>query len=194
MALSRKTLKGMGLTDEQIEGVIEGHTETVDGLNARIKALEADAQKAQALQQELDGLKNGGDDWKAKHDQVQGEFEAYKQEVAGKERAANVRAAYRKMLEGINIDPRRIDAILKATDFKDIQLGENNQLENAEKLAEDAKKEWGDFVMTEQKRGANVQTPPEGGAKQMTREEILGIKDAGERQRAIAENHEMFGF
>ena len=32
MALSRKSLKAMGLTDEQVDSIIEMHTETVDGL------------------------------------------------------------------------------------------------------------------------------------------------------------------
>lgn len=32
MALTRKSLKAMGLTDEQVDGVIEAHTETVEAL------------------------------------------------------------------------------------------------------------------------------------------------------------------
>ena len=34
MALTRKLLKGMGLTDEQVDTIIEAHTDTVDGLKA----------------------------------------------------------------------------------------------------------------------------------------------------------------
>lgn len=36
MALTRKLLKGMGLTDEQVDTIIEAHTDTVDGLKADI--------------------------------------------------------------------------------------------------------------------------------------------------------------
>ena len=32
MSITRKLLKGMGLTDEQVDTIIEAHTETVDGL------------------------------------------------------------------------------------------------------------------------------------------------------------------
>ena len=32
MALTRKSLKAMGLADEQVDSIIEMHTETVDGL------------------------------------------------------------------------------------------------------------------------------------------------------------------
>ena len=41
MALTRKLLKGMGLTEEQMDTIIEAHTDTVDGLKsdlARYKA------------------------------------------------------------------------------------------------------------------------------------------------------------
>lgn len=34
MALTRKLLKGMGLTEEQMDTIIEAHTDTVDGLKA----------------------------------------------------------------------------------------------------------------------------------------------------------------
>ena len=32
MALTRKTLIGMGLSEEQVDAIIEGHNETVEGL------------------------------------------------------------------------------------------------------------------------------------------------------------------
>ncbi|MGN0034974.1 MAG: phage scaffolding protein [Coriobacteriales bacterium] len=35
---------------------------------------------------------------------------------------------------------------------------------------------------------------PAGAAKKMTKEEIVAIKDPAKRRRAIAENHELFGF
>lgn len=34
MALTRKLLKGMGLTEEQMDTIIEAHTDTVDGLKS----------------------------------------------------------------------------------------------------------------------------------------------------------------
>ena len=34
MALTRKLLKGMGLTDEQVDTIIEAHSDTVDGFSA----------------------------------------------------------------------------------------------------------------------------------------------------------------
>ena len=43
MALTRKLLKGMGLTDEQVDTIIEAHTDTVDGLKADVNRYKADA-------------------------------------------------------------------------------------------------------------------------------------------------------
>lgn len=57
MALSRKSLKAMGLTDEQVDSIIEMHAETVDGLKEEIHKYKADAEKLPGVQKELDDLK-----------------------------------------------------------------------------------------------------------------------------------------
>lgn len=41
MAVTRKLLKGMGLTDEQLDTIIEAHTDTVDGLKEQVKVYKA---------------------------------------------------------------------------------------------------------------------------------------------------------
>ena len=79
MALTRKLLKGMGLTDEQVDTIIEAHTDTVDGLKADVSKYKTDAEKLSDVQKELDELKAKGDDgWKEKHDKLKGEFDTYK--------------------------------------------------------------------------------------------------------------------
>ena len=45
MALTRKALKAMGLTEEQVDSIIEAHTETVDALKSMVNAYKADAEK-----------------------------------------------------------------------------------------------------------------------------------------------------
>lgn len=61
MALTRKLLKGMGLTDEQVDTIIEAHTDTVDGLKADVSKYKADAEKLPGIQKQLDDLKAAGD-------------------------------------------------------------------------------------------------------------------------------------
>lgn len=159
MALSRKLLKGMGLSDEQIDSVIDAHTETVDALKGQITALKADADRLPGLQKELDDLK-GGEDWKARYEAEHKAFDDYKADAANKAQSARVQAAYRKLLKDASIDEKRHDAIVRVTDFSGMKLAENGELEGADQLSENIKKDWGAFAVTVQKQGADVDTPP----------------------------------
>lgn len=183
MALTRKYLRELGLSEAQIDGVIEGHSETVEALKAQIPA--ADAPEEDTVPEDVD--------WEAKYREAVEALEAYRAAVQERERVERVRAAFRKLLEGQRIDPRRFDAIMRATAVEDLKLDGDGRLEDAEALAAQIRREWADFVLTEARRGTSVPTPPAGGQR-LTREEILAIADAGERQRAIAENHMLFGF
>ena len=64
----------------------------------------------------------------------------------------------------------------------------------AERLTEAIRRDWADFIVTSSRRGATVPTPPGLGGARRSRDEIMAIADSRERQRAIAENHELFGF
>ena len=193
MALTRKFLKGMGLTDEQIESIIDNHSETVSGLKDEIDKLKEQAGQLADVQRELDALKNGTD-WKGEYDKAQKALEDLKAEVAGKEQAARLRDAYKGLLAEEKIDPKRHAAILRATDLSGMKLDGAGKLENAEQLRAKIKEDWGDFVTTTQSTGAPAGNPPGNTGDGRSRDEILAIKDTAERQRAIAENHELFGF
>lgn len=192
MALTRKLLKGMGLTEEQIDSVIDAHTETLDGLKTQIETYKADAAKLKDVQKELNDLKNGKD-WKAEHDQLEKAFKDFKAEVAGKETLAAKQAAYRKLLSAENIPEKLHDKIIKLTDFSAIEL-DGDKIKDEGKQRESIKADWGDYVATTQTRGAHVDNPPTNGKPTRTKAEILAIKDTAERQQAIADNHEIFGF
>ena len=71
MALSRKFLKAMGLTEEQIDSVVEAHRETVDGLQKSLTAAEDKAKKFDNVEKELNELKaanSGREDFKTKYE------------------------------------------------------------------------------------------------------------------------------
>lgn len=194
MALTRKLLKGMGLTEEQIDSIIDAHTDTLEGLQSKVKSLEADAAKLKDVQKELNDLK-GGKDWKAEHDKVKKELDDYRAEQQGKELTAKKRAAYKALLEKEKIDPDLIETVLKADRDKiqSIEL-DGDAVKDENKLTEGIKADWGKFVTTTVKKGVNNAKPPksEGGGT-MTKDEIMAIKDTAQRQAAIAENHELFG-
>ena len=194
MALTRKSLKAMGLTEEQVESIIELHLEVKNDLEEQIKTYKADALKLPAVQKELDDLKKGdGEDYKAKYDAEKAAHDKTKSEYAAKETAAKVKEAYRAMLKEAGIAEKYLGTVLKATDLSAVKLDKDGKIEGVDKLTESAKTEWADFISVTKTEGAKVDTPPKNnGGKYSSREEIMKIQDTTERQAAIAANLELF--
>lgn len=190
MALTRKLLKGMGLTEEQIDSVIDAHTETVDGLKEQIKTYKADADTLKDVQKELDDLKNGKD-WKAEYEKLDKSFKDYKAEVAGKETLEAKQAAYRKLLTAENIPMKFHDRIIKMTDFDAVEM-DGDAIKDEAQQRGNIKSEWGEYVSTTETKGDKPDNPP-AGTNKMTKAEIMAIKDTAVRQKAIAENLSLFG-
>ena len=198
MAFTRKMLKAMGIEDEKIDQIIDAHSETVDALKAERDGFKEDAAKLAAVQKELDALKAKGDDgYKAKYEAEKAAHDALKADIAAKETKKAKTDAYRELLKGANIDEKRIATILRAEapTIDKIELDADGKIKNAEQYTESIKSDWADFVVTQSAKGTNTATPPANGgaASTKTREDILKIKDAGERQKAIAENPTLFG-
>ena len=193
MALTRKPLKGKGLTEEQKDTIIEAHTDTVDGLKNDLARYKADAEKLPGVQAELENLKAKGDDgWKDKHDKVKKEFDDYKREQMQKETKSAKETAYRELLKSAGISEKRIDSVLKVTDLSTVEL-EDGKIKNADDLKKSIKEEWADFVVTTKQKGADTKDPPANNGGAMSRDDIFKIKDASERQAAIAANLNLFG-
>ena len=198
MGFSRKMLKAMGIEEEKIEQIIDAHSETVDALKADRDAYKEDAAKLAAVQKELDELKAKGDDgYKAKYEAEKAAHDALKADIAAKETKKAKTDAYRELLKGANIDEKRIATILRAEapTIDKIELDADGKIKNAEQYTESIKSDWADFIVTQSAKGTNTATPPANGgaASTKTKEDILKIKDAGERQKAIAENPTLFG-
>lgn len=125
MSLTRKGLKAMGLTEEQVDSIIEAHSETVDGLKDKLKTAQENADKLTSVQAELDELKAKNiDGYKEKYETVQKELENFKKAVADKEtKAAKEKAARAyfaaKDITGENLD---IAMLAAAKEIADIEL------------------------------------------------------------------------
>lgn len=198
MGFSRKMLKAMNIEEDKIEQIIDAHSETVDALKADRDAYKEDAAKLAAVQKELDELKAKGDDgYKAKYEAEKAAHDALKADIAAKETKKAKTDAYRELLKGANIDEKRIATILRAEapTIDKIELDADGKIKNAEQYTQNIKSDWADFIVTQSAKGANTATPPANGgaASTKTKEDILKIKDAGERQKAIAENPTLFG-
>ena len=200
MALTRKLLKGMGLADEQVDTIIEAHSETVEGLKADLNKYKGDAEKLPSVQKELNELKAKGDDgWKDKHDAIKSEFDRYKADVLAKETKSAKETAYRDVLKDANLSEKGMDKVLKYADWDKIELDADGKIKGASELVKSVREEWSEYVVTTNTTGAKFNTPPvnNGGAKR-TKAEIYARDDHGryklstaERQKALAENPEL---
>ena len=153
MAFTRKSLKAMGLTEEQVESIIEMHLETVEPL----KAYKEDADKLAGVQAELDKAKadleaKDKDSWKVKYDALKEEYDGYKTDVTNKESKAAKEAAYRKLLKESGVSEKRIDAVMKVTDLSAVELAEDGAVKDADKHGESIKKEWAELADLVQRR------------------------------------------
>ena len=192
MAFTRSFLNATGLTEEQVKAVMEEHVSVVDGLKADRDRFKAEAEKLPGVQKELDELK-GGEDWKKKFHDEHKAFEDFKTKTAQDAEAAKVRAAYRNLLIEEKIGEKWLDRVMESTDFTEMKLDKDCNLNDPDKLKDALDKKWGDVKTTVTEKGANVEKPPVSGKARMTKDEILAIKDSTERQKAIAENLNLFG-
>ena len=160
MALTRKLLKGMGLTEEQIDSIIDAHTETTDGLKKDIEKYKGDAEKLPGVQKELNDLKAAGDGgYKEKYEKEKKAFEDFKTAQTAKETRQAKENAYREFLKSVGVSEKRIPSILKVTDLDKLEM-DGEKFKDADKLTESVKTEWADFIETSNTNGANTQNPP----------------------------------
>ena len=80
------------------------------------------------------------------------------------------------------------------TNFDNLELDKNGKLKNENDINKSIQEEWDTFITTTKVSGIDVKTPPTTSSSSLTKEEILNIKDTSKRQKAIEENHELFGF
>ena len=198
MSFTRSFLKSAGLTDDQITAVMDAHADVVEALKQQRDGYKADAEKLPQVQKQLDDL--GGVDYKAKYETLVKTHDDYKAKVKADAERAEVQAAYRKLLADEKISEKRLDAVIRLTDFTGMKLNSDGTLADADKLREGIRNDWSDYIVTEKTLHENVATPPvnQGGSK-MTRDDIFKRDEHGryvltteERQKAIAENPQAF--
>ena len=213
MAISRKFLAGMGLTEEQISSIIEMHTETVDSWKAKNAALQDDVEKYKAdidkykesaeklpnVQLELDKLKaeaEKGNPFEEKYNKLKKQFDDFKTETETKEHKAAVDKAVKAYFEEKNIKGANLDIALRAAsgEISAVEL-EDGKIKDTKTLDELVGGTLSGLVSKTGVRGANVPNPPgnTGGTTTKTKDDIMKIKNTAERQKAIAENPELFG-
>nr|DAZ85226.1 MAG TPA: minor structural protein [Caudoviricetes sp.] len=193
MALTRKLLKGMGLTDEQVDTIIEAHTDTVDGLKADVTRYKADAEKLSGVQKQLDDLKAAGDGgYKEKYEKEHAAFEAFKTDITAKESKAAKEKAVRAYFESKNITGANLDLAMRGCgeEMSALELdGEKiKDTKSLDALVDGTYKSLVSKPAVRLDMGARLNE----GGKPMTKDEIMKITDRTERRAAIAANMDLF--
>ena len=189
MALERKTLRAI-LEDEttdtsgklkKILDVLHEETDTLqnqlDEKNAALAKAEKDRDAASSGKQAAE---------KALTD--------YKAQQTQKDTHAAKEAKFRELLKAAGVLDKYADRVVRLSgeDIDKLELDDKGEVKDAKKHTDSLKADWSDFVGTTTTTGAKVDTPPTNTGSKMTKDQIFAIKDAGERQAAIAANADLF--
>ena len=190
MGLSRKMLKGMGLTEEQIDTIVEAHSDTVSGLKDQLAAAEEKAKTVDDLQKKLDDL-SGVAGYKEKYEKEHSAFESFKSEVSAEKTKTAKEKASRAYFEGKNITGSNLAIAMRGAkdEVSGLELDENGNIKDTKALDALVGGEFAGLVVKTESRGAKTANPPgsNSGSTVKTKKEIMEIKDTSERQAAWAE-------
>lgn len=190
MALERKTLRAI-LEDEttdtsgKLKKILDVLHEETDTLQNQLDEKNAALAKAEKDRDAANGGKQAAE--KALTD--------YKAQQTQKDTHAAKEAKFRELLKSAGVLDKYADRVVRLSgeDIDALELDEKGNVKDAKKHADSLKADWGDFVGTTTTTGAKVDNPPTNTGSKMTKEQIINIKDATERQAAIAANPEAFG-
>lgn len=197
MALTRKLLKGMGLTEEQVDTIIEAHTDTVEGLKADIAKYKPEAEKYANAQRELDALKEAGDGgYKAKYENEKKAFADFKAGITAKEAKAAKEKAVRAYFEGKNITGNNLELAMRGCGEEVSALEmDGEKIKDTSSLDALLNGTFKGLISSTETKGSDVTTPPTNNGGRMSRADIYKKDDKGryvlttaERQKALAES------
>ena len=162
MSLTRKLLKGMGLTDEQVDTIIEAHTDTVDGLKEQVKTYKADAEKLPNVQKELDDLKAAGDGgFKEKFEKEHSDFENFKKTIQEKETKAAKESAAKAFFESKGITGNSLEIAMRGSSAEIAALDlDGEKIKDSSALDALVNGTFKALVSTTTTKGANIPNPP----------------------------------
>lgn len=208
MAFKRNDLVGLGIEPDKIQILIDWHMETVNALQAKIdesKGNSDELAKATAeLEQAKKDLKTANnkivayekDDYKGKYESEKAAREKLESDIANKETNAKKDNALKALLKDKKYSDEAAKLIVRKGGYTDkIELDENGGVKNADSILGDVQNDFSMFTPKISNQVVNPAAPPanSGGAKKPTKEEIMNIKNTEERQRAMAQNMELFG-
>lgn len=212
MALSRKWLATLGIEADKIDEIINAHAESLEAVKTDRDNLKVEVEKTKSeseskkselaeVQKQLDDLqkqveaeskeREGKD-----YDKLKEEFDNYKSEQEAKAARSAKESALRELLSDMKMSDKGQKQVLKWMGVDGFEVDESGKIKDASNLRKTIKEDWSDYIQTENAKGAETSNPPGNGGRGgtgKTKAEIMKIRDAKERQQAIADNPELFG-
>lgn len=193
-------LKALGIEEEKIEQIIEEHLESVNALKQKAGDAEEIADQLKIVTQERDDLKakiKENSSASKELEKVKADFEKYKSEVADKETATAKENAVKEYFKSKNIVGGNLEIAMRGCkdEISSITL-EEGKITDTKTLDTLISGTYASLVSKTTKQGADTANPPSNnGAKVSTvsKADILSMKDATARHKAIAENPSLFG-
>lgn len=174
-SLTRKFLEALGIEEKVQDQIIERHNEVLNDIKTERDKYKEDAEGKDEIQKQLDELKKKQSEKDGEPSELEkvkkdladktAEYEKYKADIEAKETKAKKEEAFRKLLKEAGISEKRIDIVVKASpnEIESLAFDKEGKIKDSDKLTASVKETWSDFVVNQQQRGANVQTPPAGG-------------------------------
>ena len=171
--------------DEKITALLDVLHKEVDPLKDQLDTAKTALANAEKERDAANGGKQAAE--KALND--------YKAQQSQKDTHAAKEAKFRELLKSAGVLDKYADRVVRLSgeDIDKLELDDKGNVKDAKKHTDSLKADWSDFVGTTTTTGAKVDTPPTNTGSKMTKEQIINIKDATERQAAIAANPEAFG-
>ena len=133
-------------------------------------------------------------DYKTKYESEKEAFAKYKADVEAKETSAAKEAAVRRYFDGKNIKGANLEIAMRGArkEIDGVEL-DGERIKDTKSLDELISGTYKGLVSREVERGVDVAKPIANTGGKRSKDEIIAIKDPAERQKAIMENHELFG-
>lgn len=172
MALTRNFLKAMGLNDEQVNSVIDAHTDTVDALKKERDDWKGKAETVGTLTRErdeaLEKLSKAGD-----AATVQKAFDDYKAGVEKEKLNAKKAAALAAAFDAAGVKRESFrNAMLKGWDMEKVELDDSGAIKDMDGLKAAVQKDYADFIATGEDKPLPPNNPPGGGGQTFTKADI----------------------
>lgn len=165
MALTRKALKAMGCTDEQVDTIAEEHGERVKSLQDEIETLKAKVADYDDVVKERDELKKG-EDWKSRYEKEHSDYEDYKKQVAEKDERTTKEAVARAFFEEKGITGANLTIAMRGAkgEIDGLKL-KDGKVDDTSALEALVSGDYAGLIAVTETQGAKMPNPPTGAKK-----------------------------